>query len=263
MVLINYQDKYTIRFMEKPFLSVIIPSFNEHSNLHKGLIDSVYGYLSKQAFSFELILADDGSTDGTAQALQKIAEKHQEVRFLGLKHAGKGPTVQQAMLKAFGRYRLYTDFDQSTPIQELQKMLPFFEREYDMVIGSREVHGSAREREPFYRHLMGKGFNLMVKLLAVRGIHDTQCGFKIMTGDLVRDIFPKLSVTVKPKADAFTGAFDVELLYLAKKAGYRIAEVPVQWQHVQTQRVSPIKDSSRMFFQLLRIKAAMFTGDYE
>ncbi len=258
----NNKDKYTIRAMEKPFLSVVVPSFNEQSNLHKGLLDSIYKYLSQQSYSFELILADDGSTDGTAQALQDFSRKHEKVRFLGLQHAGKGPTVKRAMLKALGRYRLYTDFDQSTPIQELQKMLPFFERDYDMAIGSREVQGSAREREPIYRHLMGKGFNIMVKLLTVRGIHDTQCGFKVMTSNLVQDIFPKLSVTVKPETDAFTGAFDVELLYLAKKAGYRIAEVPVQWKHVQTQRVSPIKDSVRMLFQLMHIKVAVFLGRY-
>jgi dolichyl-phosphate beta-glucosyltransferase len=248
--------------MEKPFLSVIIPSFNEQSNLKKHLLESTHQYLSKQAYSFELLLADDGSTDGTAQALQAFAKKHKNTYFIGLKHAGKGPTVKSAMLKATGQLLLYTDFDQSTPIQELQKMLPFFERGYHMVIGSREVHGSAREKEPIYRHLMGKGFNIMVKLLTVRGIHDTQCGFKIMTADLVTDIFPKISITVKPESDAFTGAFDVEMLYLAKKAGYKIAEVPVQWKHVQTQRVSPIKDSLRMLAQLLRIKTAVLLGRY-
>lgn len=249
--------------MEKPFLSVIIPSYNEQSNLKKKLLDATHDYLTKQAYSFELIVADDGSTDGTTQALQAFAKSHAHTKFLELKHAGKGPTVKRAMLQATGRYRLYTDFDQSTPIEELQKMLPFFERGYDMAIGSREVQGAAREREPFYRHAMGKGFNFMVKLLTVRGIHDTQCGFKIMTDDLVRDIFPKVSITVKPESDAFTGAFDVELLYLAKKAGYRIAEVPVQWKHVQTQRVSPIKDSLRMLFQLMRIKTAVILGRYE
>jgi glycosyltransferase involved in cell wall biosynthesis len=249
--------------MEKPFLSVIIPSYNEQSNLKKKLLDATHHYLTKQAYTFELILADDGSTDGTTQALQAFVKSHAHTKLLELKHKGKGPTVKTAMLDATGRYRLYTDFDQSTPIEELQKMLPFFERGYDMAIGSREVQGAAREREPFYRHLMGKGFNFMVKLLTVRGIHDTQCGFKIMTDELVRDIFPKVSITVKPESDAFTGAFDVELLYLAKKAGYRIAEVPVQWKHVHTQRVSPVKDSLRMLLQLMHIKAAVLLGRYE
>ncbi len=249
--------------MREPFLSIIIPSFNEQSNLKRRVLDSVYDYLSQQPYTFELILADDGSSDGTAHALQTFAKNHKHVLELCLKHAGKGPTVKHAMLVATGKYRLYTDFDQSTPLAELEKMLPFFDKGYDMVIGSREVQGSAREREPFYRHLMGKGFNFLVKVVAVRGIHDTQCGFKVMTGDLVRALFPKLSVTVQAKHDAFTGAFDVELLYLAKKAAYRIAEVPVQWQHVRTQRVSPLKDSVRMLWQLMHIKLAMLMGKYE
>lgn len=249
--------------MEKPFLSVIIPSYNEKSNLNRKTLEKVYEYLCNQKYSFELLLADDGSTDGTAKALKEFASNKKRVRFLGMEHAGKGPTVKKAILEATGHYRLYTDFDQSTPIQEIQKMLPFFDRGYDMVIGSREIHGSARQKEPFYRHLMGKGFNFLVKVFAVRGIHDTQCGFKVMSEKLVEDIFPKISITIQAKKDAFTGAFDVELLYLAKKAGFQIAEVPVQWMHVKTVRVSPIKDSSRMLIQLIRIKIATLLGKYD
>lgn len=185
-----------------------------------------------------------------------------EVRVLGEPHRGKAGTVQAGMLAAQGKYRLFTDFDQSTPIAEVERMLPIFERGYDIVIGSREIEGAIRDKEPWYRHLMGKGFNLMVQVLAVRGIHDTQCGFKIFSAKATEALFPLLIATNKPKKDAFTGAFDVELLFLARKKGFLVSEVPVKWKHVKTERVSPVKDSLRMFWQLLLIRWVYLSGRY-
>jgi len=248
--------------MEKPFLSVIIPAFNETENLRKRHLEEVYAYLKGQPYAFELLFVNDGSTDNTQEQLTKFAENKPEVHVLLEPHRGKAGTVQVGMMAATGKYRLFTDFDQSTPIAEIEKMLPFFQKGYDVVIGSREVEGSLRDKEPWYRHLMGKGFNMMVQLFAVRGIHDTQCGFKAFTEEATIDLFPRLVATTEPKKDAFTGAFDVELLFLARKRKFKSAEVPVQWKHVKTMRVSPIKDSLRMFWQLVLIRWAYITQRY-
>lgn len=246
----------------KPHLSVVIPAYNETENMNRHKLDSVYAYLKKQAYPFELILVDDGSTDATLALLTDFSIGKPEVTVVPESHRGKAGTVKAGMLAAQGKYRVFTDFDQSTPMAEVEKMLPFFDRGYDVVIGSREVEGAAREKEPWYRHLMGKGFNFVVQIVAVRGIHDTQCGFKAMSDKAVKLLFPRLTATITPKKDAFTGAFDVELLFLARKHGLKIAEVPVQWQHVKTKRVSPVKDSLRMFWQLLLIRWAYLTRQY-
>jgi len=245
-----------------PFLSVIIPAFNEEENLRQNSLLHVYDYLKKQTYSFELILVDDGSTDKSKELLQKFAANKSEVSVLVEPHRGKASAVRAGILSASGSYRLFTDFDQSTPISEIEKMLPFFNKGYDIVIGSREVEGALRDKEPWYRHIMGKGFNQVVQLLAVRGIHDTQCGFKAFTKRSAIDLFPRLIATVEPKKDAFTGAFDVELLFLARKLKYKTAEVPVRWKHVKSKRVSPVKDSIRMFWQLVLIRWAYLTKRY-
>jgi glycosyltransferase involved in cell wall biosynthesis len=247
----------------KPTLSVVVPAYNEALNFKKHKLDEVLTYLLGRKYQVEMVLVDDGSTDTTLNQLIDFAKKSAEIRVLAEPHRGKAGAVMAGMLTAQGKYRLFTDFDQSTPIDEIEKMLPFFDRGYDVVIGSREVEGAARKKEPWYRHLMGRGFNWAVQIFAVRGIHDTQCGFKMMTGRAAENLFPRLKATIEPKKDAFTGAFDVELLFLARKSGYRIAEVPVQWEHVKTERVSPIKDSVRMFWQLVMIRLTHLFSRYE
>lgn len=201
-----------------PFLSVVIPSYNEQSNLKKGVLEHVYEYLTSRTYTWEMVLTDDGSTDGTTEALKAFAKGKKQVTVIENDHRGKGPTVYAGMMAATGENRLFTDLDQATPIEEVEKLIPFVEKKYDVVIGSREVEGSRREREPFYRHIMGKGFNMLVTLIAIRGIHDTQCGFKLFTKDAVQELFPHLSIYKLDgkRTDAFTGAFDVELLYIAR-----------------------------------------------
>lgn len=245
-----------------PYLSVVIPSYNESANIDHANLEHVYSYLKDQTYSFEIILADDGSTDNTLSYLEKFALKKPEVIVLPFPHQGKGPTVTKGMLEAKGKNRLYTDFDQSTPIEEVEKLLPFRNRRYSVIIGSREVKGSARENEPWHRHLMGKGFNYIVKIFTIRGIQDTQCGFKLFSKKATESLFPKLKVTNQAFSDAFTGAFDVELLYLAQKYHFKIAEVPILWRHIESPRVHPIKDSYRMLFQVVRIRLADLLGRY-
>ena len=246
-----------------PYLSVVIPSYNEKRNLERTVLDEVIEYLKKQSYQWEVILTDDGSTDGTVALLEAFAKPHDNVTVLKNIHAGKAPTVTAGMLAAKGQWRLFTDFDQSTPIQEVEKLFKFIDS-YDVIIGSREMIGSERDKEPFYRHLMGRGFNLLVQILAIPGILDTQCGFKLFSAAATTELFSKLTVygEQKERSDAFTGAFDVELLFLAKQFGYKIREVPILWKHNFTDRVSPVKDSLRMLRDIIHIRVAAFRGQY-
>lgn len=249
----------------KPFLSVVIPSYNEMKNIRRGVLDEVLEYLKKQTYTWELLLSDDGSTDGTAEWLDAFAKKNKSVQVVHNIHAGKAPTVKSGMLKATGEWRLFTDFDQSTPLEEVEKLLAYANQGYSVVIGSREIVGAIRDKEPFYRHLMGRGFNILVQVLAIPGILDTQCGFKLFSDEATTDLYTGLYVYghMRERNDAFTGAFDVELLFLAKKNGYKIKEVPIVWKHNSTDRVSPIKDSLRMLRDICIIRIMDLLGKYK
>lgn len=247
----------------RPFLSVVIPSYNEKKNIGRNVLDEVLTYLKKQRYEWELILSDDGSTDGTVQLLKDFAKKDKHISVLENIHAGKGPTVQSGILKATGDWILFTDFDQSTPLEEVEKLLKYKD-DYQVIIGSREIKGAKRDEEPIHRHLMGKGFNMLVQILAIPGIQDTQCGFKLFSHSSAKDIFSNLIVygRSEERADAFTGAFDVEALFLARKKGLKIKEVPIAWYHHETDRVSPIKDSVRMLRDIIKVRLTSLTGKY-
>lgn len=247
----------------KPFLSVVIPSYNELKNINRQVLDQVLSYLKKQNYEWEVLLSDDGSTDGTTQKLHEFAKKDKRVKVVENIHAGKGPTVQSGMLKAEGEWILFTDFDQSTPLSEIEKLFAF-QKTHQVIIGSREITGARRDKEPLHRHIMGKGFNILVQTLAIPGIYDTQCGFKLFRRDACQEIFSKLVVygRSKERHDAFTGAFDVEALFLARKNGYKVQEVPIVWHHNETNRVSPIKDSLRMLTDIIKVRIADFSGKY-
>ena len=247
-----------------PHLSVVIPAYNEEPNFKKGTLDQVLKYLSKQQYSWEVLIVDDGSDDSTAGLCADFARKHNNFRIVRNPHQGKAETVKAGVHQARGEYVLFTDFDQSTPITELDKLLSYFP-DYDIVIGSRQLHGAKREKEPFYRHLMGLVFNLLVQAIAVRGIWDTQAGFKCFKKDVAKILFEKLKVYGKGKKvkGALVTAFDVELLFIAKKHNYKIKEVPIIWHHEATTRVSPIKDSLRMLRDVLRIRLNDLRGVYK
>lgn len=247
----------------KPFLSVVIPSYNELKNIKRNVLDQVIAYLNKQNYEWEVLLSDDGSTDGTTEKLHEFAKQNKRIKVVENIHAGKGPTVQSGMLKANGEWILFTDFDQSTPLSEIEKLLAF-QKTHQVIIGSREITGARRDKEPLHRHIMGKGFNILVQTLAIPGIYDTQCGFKLFRRDACQEIFSKLVVygRSKERQDAFTGAFDVEALFLARKNGYKVQEVPITWHHNETDRVSPIKDSLRMLTDIIKVRIADFSGKY-
>lgn len=249
----------------KPYLSIVIPSYNEKSNIARGVLDDILGYLKEQKYEWELILTDDGSTDGTVISLDDFSKKDSRIKVLHNNHAGKAPTVKAGMLVATGKWRLFTDFDQSTPLKEVEKLLKYAERGSQIVIGSREMIGALRDKEPFHRHVMGRGFNILVQILAIPGILDTQCGFKLFAGEITENLFNMLHVYSgnKERKDAFTGAFDVELLFIAKKKNIKISEVPIIWHHNESNRVSPIKDSLRMLRDIIIIRVMDLLGKYK
>lgn len=249
---------------DKPYLSVIIPAYNEEPNFKKGTIDEVPKYLEKQDYSYEILIVDDGSDDKTADLAEEFAKKHNNIRVIKNQHEGKAETVKTGVEKSEGEIILFTDFDQATPLHEVEKLLPFFP-DFDIVIGSRQLPGAKREKEPFHRHLMGLVFNIIVQIIAIRGIWDTQAGFKAFKGDLAKNLFTKLKVygQAKKVQGALVTAFDVELLFIAKKHGFKIKEVPIIWHHVSSSRVSPIKDSLRMLRDVIKIRLNDFRGVYK
>ena len=207
---------------------------------------------------------DDGSDDATADLAEKFAKKHENARVIKNPHQGKAETVKTGVEKAGGELILFTDFDQATPISEVEKLLPFLP-EYDIVIGSRQLPGAKREKEPIHRHLMGLVFNILVQIIAVRGIWDTQAGFKLFKSEVAQPLFSSLKVYGKGKTvrGALVTAFDVELLFIAKKRGHKIKEVPIIWHHVATSRVSPLKDSLRMLRDVIKVRLNDFRGVYK
>ena len=228
----------------KPFLSLIFPAYNEEFRITKSL-ETAFEYLSKQNYSYEVIVVDDGSNDKTAEVVSRLKN---EVKIIKQpKNLGKGAAVRRGMLEASGTFRVFTDADLSTPIYELKKLLESLENCADICIGSRGIDNSLiKEHQPFYREFMGRFFNQIVQFYLLKGINDTQCGFKGFKENAAIDIFSKATL------DGFS--FDVEILFLARKLGYKIKEVAVEWYNDNRTKVDPIKDSIRMFFELIKIK---------
>ncbi len=236
--------------MPKTFLSVVIPTFNEEARI-AGTLDSVIEYLVSRDYPWEIVVADDGSTDHTAQLVGRVIVEHPNVRLLRLPHRGKGWAVKNGMLAAEGEFRLLCDADLSVPIEHVERLLPLFDAKpggegSDIVLGSREAPGAARIGEPSRRHIMGRVFNRIVSLLAVPDLTDTQCGFKCFRGETAENLFPRLTL------DGF--AFDVELLHLARKLGLPYSEVGVDWYYRPQSKVRPIQDSLVMTLDLIKIR---------
>jgi dolichyl-phosphate beta-glucosyltransferase len=228
-------------------LSIVIPCYNEEARLPR-TIEQVEQYLEGKDLSYELILVDDGSSDGTRKVMDAAAERNRSVRLEALpRNRGKGRALAEGVAVAKGSEVLVTDADLSTPIEELPKLQAELDRGAGVAIASRAVKGSRVEiSQPFYRVLMGKAFNLLVQAVLLPGIWDTQCGFKLFRADVAHEAFAQLTT------DGF--GYDPEVLYRAKKRGVRIAEVPVVWRNSAPTKVSPIKSSLDMFRHVLRIR---------
>lgn len=250
--------------MNKFVLSVVIPSYNEMANLQKGTLDKVLTYLSRQKYDFEVIVVDDGSTDGSREFVEKFAKENKKVRLIEGKHSGKAGAVTTGVLSSKGDYVLFTDMDQATPIEEIEKLLPHIQKGFDVVIGSRE---GQRKGAPFTRKVMAKGMIVLRSIIVgIPDIKDTQCGFKLFTKKAAKDIFTKVDKIHKGfktiKGSSVTAGFDIEVLFIAESMGYKIKEVNVVWLYVETRRVSPIKDSIEGVADLFRIKRNILSGKY-
>jgi glycosyltransferase involved in cell wall biosynthesis len=239
-----------------PKLSLVIPTYNEERRL-AATLSAVFGYLERQSYSFEVIVSDDGSTDATAAIAEDFASSHPELRVLRNEHRGKGYAVRAGMQAATGEIVLFSDADLSTPIEELDRFIPCFENGCEVVIGSRQGEGARRIGEPFFRHVMGRVFNGIVSLVTLSGIRDTQCGFKGFSARAARQIF-RFTLLYSDNApvirDAMVTGFDVEVLFLARKLGYTIRELPVRWNYDAGTKVNPIKDSWRNFRDVLKVR---------
>jgi len=246
------------------YLSIIVPAYNEEHRLPQTL-RSILSYVQARAYTAEVIVVDDGSTDRTASVVADLAATNPTIRLIRNEHYGKAYTVRTGVLAANGRLVLFTDADGATPIEEADKLLPLLEGEYDVAIASREGAGAVRYDEPPLRHFMGRIFNLIVRTLAVPDIRDTQCGFKAFRAEAARKLFGNMQLYSSPtrtvQGPMVTG-FDVEILFLARKWHYRIAEVPVQWYYGEDSKVNRLKDSWRNLRDVLRVRWNDIRGRY-
>jgi len=247
----------------KTYLSVVIPAYNEEGNLKKGALNEVYEYLNGQKYLWEVIVVNDGSSDSTAILANKFSKNHKNFRVLNEPHRGKAGTVVAGMQAAKGEIVLFSDMDQATPINEIAHLLPKFKEGYDIVIGSR----SGRKGANLVRKMMAYGFIFLRAVILRLPFKDTQCGFKAFKREVIQPIFAKLEVfrERQEKGSAVTAGFDLEVLYIARKLGYKIKEVGVSWEEKGergTFGVNPIKDSWEGLRDLLRVRFNALTGKY-
>lgn len=252
-------------FVNSIFLSVVIPSFDEMANLQKGVLDKVQHFLEKKKTSFEVIIVDDGSTDGSIEFVESFVKENHNFALIKNPHAGKAGAVTTGMLAAKGELVLFTDMDQATPIEEVDKLLPYFDKGFDVVIGSRN---DKRKGAPLTRLFISRANIVLRKLLVgLPAISDTQCGFKMFKKSVAQRIFKRISEIhhgfSRIYGSSVTSGFDVEVLYLAEKMEYKIKEVPVNWLYVETRRVNPVRDSINGVKELLRIRLNNIRGIYK
>ncbi len=239
--------------MAKPFLSVIVPAYNEERRIGPTL-EKLVGYLTSRPFQWEVLVVDNGSDDATATVVESWASEVPQVRLESLPTAGKGIAVRHGMLQAKGELRFMCDADMSMPVEHLYDFLDRMAEGYDVVIGSRQTEGARRFGEPVIRHLMGRVFNRVVRLVAVGGFEDTQCGFKMFRGELADEVFSL------QRATGF--GFDVEVLFIAKRRGASILEMPIDWHHEPSSKISPVADSVRMVMDAVLTRWRGLIGAY-
>jgi dolichyl-phosphate beta-glucosyltransferase len=237
----------------KPLLSIIVPAFNEEKRLPESLAQ-VDAFVTAQPYAIELIVVNNNSSDATLKIAEAFAQTHPYAHTLNEPKQGKGAAVKRGMMAGVGDYLFICDADFSMPVEEISKFLPPALDDYDVAIASREAPGARRVDEPGYRHLMGRVFNLVVRILAIHSIQDTQCGFKSFRREVAHDLFQRQTI------DGW--GFDVEVLFIALKHGYRLVEVPITWYYRPQSRISPIKDSFTMVLEVLRVRWNGLRGQY-
>jgi len=237
-----------------PLLSIIIPAHNEESRLPQTL-EQVFVFLSRQSYESEVLVIENGSTDRTFEIAQEYARHHEHLRVIRAEGRGKGLAVQRGMFEARGEYRLMCDADLSMPVDEINKFLSPALGDFDIAIASREAQGAVRYNEPFYRHLGGRGINLIIRASILPGLNDTQCGFKCFRAQAAEDLFKYQTL--------FGWSFDIELLFLARRRKYRVVEIPIHWYYRDESKVNALRDALRMIGDIFRIHVNAWRGRYD
>lgn len=250
--------------MKQKELSIVIPCFDEMANLRKGILDKVEHYLRKQKYSYEVLIVDDGSKDGSVDFIREFVKEYPEFRLIESEHLGKAGAVTKGILASKGQSVLFTDMDQATPIEELSKLLPYLKEGYDVVIGSRNTK---RKGAPLSRLIISRSNIILRKfIVGLSDITDTQCGFKLFNSDAAFKIFSKINEFhngfKKITASAVKAGFDVEILLIGRSMNYKIKEVPVNWLYVESRRVSPVRDSIEGLQELVSIRINKIKGKY-
>jgi glycosyltransferase involved in cell wall biosynthesis len=236
--------------------SIVIPAYNESQRITRSL-DRVLAYIAEQNWTAEVIVVNDGSRDNTSDIVRSYAQRHPIVRLIeNPGNKGKGYSVRNGMLHASGDLLLFSDADLSSPIEEAAKLFSAISRGADVVMGSRWLRAELQtERQPLYRQLFGRIFNLLLRIFLGIKFKDTQCGFKAFTRRAATAIFARQRIE--------RWGFDPELIFLANKFGFSIAEVPVQWAHDDRSKISPLRDGLHMFSEILRVRWNDLTGKYD
>jgi len=251
--------------MTKPYLSVVIPAYNESQNFRDGLLGPPVDYLQKAKFSYEVILVNDGSTDDTKELLESFVRKMvrlgKNFKLLTIKHGGKAMAVTAGMLEAKGDYVLFTDFDQSTPLYQVERFLEEHKNGADIVIGDRDV---LKMNNKLLRRFRSWVFLMLVQTVLLPGIRDSQCGFKSFSNSYAKKIFNNLSVSRTGKVTGgYMGAFDVEVLFLGLKLGAKTEQVTVVWDKVEGKRLNPVMEPLKMIRDVFKVRIFDLIGKYD
>ena len=218
-------------------------------------LEQIFAFLQTQNYSAEVLVVENGSNDRTYEIAQELATQHANLRVIREKQPGKGRAVCRGMLETTGEYRFMCDADLSMPIAELSKFIPTGAEKLDVAIASREAAGAVRYNEPEYRHRGGRLINLAIRILILPNFHDTQCGFKCFRGAVAEDIFPYQTIS--------GWSFDIEILYIARKRGYKVDEVPIHWYFDPESKLRAVKDAIRMLRDILLIHWNNLRGRYD
>jgi dolichyl-phosphate beta-glucosyltransferase len=236
-----------------PFLSIIIPAYNEEVRLPRAL-EQVFAFLEKQTYPAEVLVVENGSRDRTLEVAQGFTHSYPELQLLHEDQPGKGRAVRRGVLAARGEYRFIADADFSMPVEQIKRFLPPA-CTCDIAIASREAAGAIRYGEPDLRHLTGRVYNLLIRSLVLPGLQDTQCGFKCFRASVAEDIFPYQTL--------LGWSFDVELLAIARLRRYTISEIGIPWYYNSGSKIDVLQHSWRMFFDLLQIRRNIRQGVYD
>ena len=239
-----------------PKYSIVIPAYNESARI-RTTIEKILGHIQRRDWNAEVLVVNDGSTDDTPQIVQTYAADNPVLHLIDNPgNRGKGYSVRNGMLHACGEVILFSDADLSSPIEEADKLFAAVQGGVDVAMGSRWLRRELQtQRQPLYRQVFGRVFNLALRILLGLHYQDTQCGFKAFSRRAVQSIFPLQHIE--------RWGFDPEILYLAQRFGFRIEEVPVKWAHRDGTRINPLRDGLRMFAELLKIRWYSISGKYD